>query len=772
MNNSEKNRVLIVDDEKSNLEVLFSILSHDYTILTAKSGTVAIDIASKYLPDIVLLDIIMPDMNGFDVLAALKASAKTKNIPVIFITGLDGVEDEEKGLDLEASDFIHKPFSPKIVKSRVRNQIQIINQIRELVALHKDLEAAVKTAESANKTKSAFLAKMSHEIRTPMNAILGISEIQLQNKSLFPDVMEAFSRIYNSGELLLGIINDILDMSKIEAGKLKLTHKNYDVARMINDTVILNKIKYEAKPIEFIINVNEDIPSELFGDELRIKQILNNLLSNAFKYTASGEVELSVNRENTNDIADDTTTLIFRVRDTGQGMTEEQVEKLFDDYSRFNMEANRTTEGIGLGMGITKSLIDMMNGEILVESKRGSGSLFTVRLPQGKISAPPLGKEATEKLKLFRSNYENKTEKTKIVYEQLPFAKILVVDDMEMNLYVAKGMLSPYGLQIDTALSGFDAIEKIKHKTYDLVFMDHMMPRMDGIETTAKIRKLGEKYERLPIIALTANAVAGMKEMFLDNMFNGFISKPIAMQELNEVLKKWLLPLKAARMAVSVPAEMPEIQAAAANAGDDYNSFIDSVSTIDEINAEIGLGRFSDDKEMYYNTLYIFFMNIISECDNMTFFLETKDLNNFSISVHAMKSSLAIIGARQLSDAAFKLEAASKNDDIDYCEQQFPVLKESLLSIHKKLSEIFQSANALQQKEPGDMNCLKENVKKALAAADDFNNDTGIELIKKLLPYDFGGEVNILLENALAEFENFKYQNAAESLTKIKLSVE
>ncbi|MDR1839510.1 MAG: hybrid sensor histidine kinase/response regulator [Treponema sp.] len=415
MNNSEKNRVLIVDDEKSNLEVLFNILNPEYTIFTAKNGAAAIEIANKYLPDIVLLDIIMPDMNGFDVLAALKASGKTKNIPVIFITGLDSVEDEEKGLELEAVDFIHKPFSPKIVKSRVRNQIQIINQIRELVALHKDLEAAVKTAGNTNKTKSAFLAKMSHEIRTSMNAILGISEIQLQNKNLFPDVMKAFSRIYNSGELLLGIINDILDMSKIEAGKLELTQKNYDVARMIYDTVFLNTIKYEAKPVEFIINVNENVPSELFGDEPRIKQILNNLLSNAFKYTDSGEVELSVDEETAPDTTTDTTMLIFRVRDTGQEMTEEQVDKLFDDCSHFNMEANMTTEGIGLG--ITKNLTDMMNGEILVESKHGSGSLFTVRLPQGKTGAPPLGKEAAEKLKQFRSNYESKTEKTKIVYE-------------------------------------------------------------------------------------------------------------------------------------------------------------------------------------------------------------------------------------------------------------------------------------------------------------------------------------------------------------------
>jgi len=306
--------------------------------------------------------------------------------------------------------------------------------------------------------------------------------------------------------------------------------------------------------------------------------------------------------------------------------------------------------------------------------------------------------------------------------------------------------------------------------------MDHMMPRMDGIATTTQIRKLGEKYEKLTIIALTANAVTGMKEMFLNNGFNGFISKPIAMQELDELIKEWLLPIKAARSAGGGRAEMQETQTvradAVANAGDDYDSFIDGVKTINEINTEIGLGRFSGDKETYYNTLDIFLKNVLPECDHMTSFLEAKDLNNFSISVHAMKTSLAIIGAVQLSDIAYKLETASKNHEIDYCKQQFSALKEGLLSIHNKLSVIFNSANTLQKKGPGDMGLLRENVKKVLAAAGDFNNDIGIELIKKLLSYDFGGEVNILLENALAAFVNFNFKDAAKSLTTIELFVE
>jgi signal transduction histidine kinase/HPt (histidine-containing phosphotransfer) domain-containing protein len=756
MNNDEKNRVLIVDDEKLNIEVLSDILQREYTILMAKNGSAAIEMAGKYSPDIILLDVIMPDMNGFDVLASLKASDKTRHIPIIIITGLNSVEDEEKGLHLGAADFIHKPFSSGIVQSRVRNQMQLVNQIRELVKLQEDLEAAVKTAEAANQTKSAFLAKMSHEIRTPLNAILGISEIQLQVENEHKDpkeIKEAFTRIFNSGDLLLGIINDILDMSKIEAGKLELIQTRYDVASLINDTVFLNMIKYENKPIDFTLKVDENVPSALFGDELRIKQILNNLLSNAFKYTNSGEVELSVAAEPSADAI----ALVFRVRDTGQGMTAEQITKLFDEYSRFNLEANRATEGTGLGMSITQNLIRMMNGEITAESEPGKGSLFTIRLPQGNVGAPVLGKEVTDKLRQFRSNYEAKTKKSQIVHEAMPHGKVLVVDDMDMNLYVAKGMLSPYGLRIDTALGGHEAIEKIKRNEYDLVFMDHMMPKMDGMETAQEIRKLGKEYEKLPIVALTANAVSGMREMFLSNGFNGFISKPIVMQELDAVLKEWLSPEKVT--------QHTKLETAA---DDMYNSFVDAIRKIDEINVEIGLNRFSSMKDMYRSTLGMFHKRILAECKNMASYLAAKDLNSFLISVHTMKSSLATIGAMRLSELSFELETASKKGDIDFCVQRLPEFNEKLLSFHKKLSVIFPETETAQKKEPGDMERLRESAQKALAAAEDFDNDTGMEIIKDLLPYDFGVEYNVLLENAFAALENFEYEDAVNILGKIR----
>jgi len=541
MNNVKKNSVLIADNEELNLIILDNILNPFYTVYKAYNGFFTIKTASSKLPDLILLDVDLPDMLGFDVLKVLKAQESTRNIPVIFITNTENIEDEEKGLALEASDFIYKPLRSKIIRSRVRNQIQIINQFRELAELHKDLEDAVKAAEKANKAKSAFLAKMSHEIRTPLNAVLGISEVQLHENYLKNDIKEAFSMIYNSGDLLLGIINDILDMSKIETGKLELSVSRYDVYNLVNDTVNLNIIRYRDKPIKFILNAYENIPSFLIGDEVRIKQILNNVLSNAFKYTKEGEIEMSVKANEEND----SVTLLICIRDTGQGMSKDQIEKLFDEYARFNQEANKMIEGVGLGMSITKSLINLMGGEIHVESQTGKGSVFIIRLPQKSNGAPPLGKEAAQRLCRLQVQNAQLKRKPRLGF-QTHNERVLIVDDNETNIYVAQRMLSFYKLQIDTAVSGFESIEKVKKNKYDIVFMDHMMPEMDGIEAVKEIRKLGREYEKLPIIALSANAVCGMKELFFESGFNGFISKPIIIKELEKILKEFLFDVKTA----------------------------------------------------------------------------------------------------------------------------------------------------------------------------------------------------------------------------------
>jgi len=400
-----------------------------------------------------------------------------------------------------------------------------------------EAEDAHKAAEAANKAKSSFLSVMSHEIRTPLNAIIGIAEILMQKNGVDPELHTAIENIYIAGDLLLGIINDILDLSKIESGKLELQESKYEVASLISDTVQLNKMRIGSKRIEFKLCIDEHLPTVLFGDEQRIKQIFNNLLSNAFKYTESGTVTLKITSE-ANDTENEVTFSIT-VTDTGQGMTKEQVRFLFDEYARFNQNANRTTEGTGLGMNITQNLVRLMDGTIAVESEPNKGSVFTVRFPQKMGSTEFIGKELANNLNNHEQRGIRQIKKTQITRELMPYGSVMVVDDVETNIYVADGLLSLYELNIDSAKSGFEVIEKVKAgNVYDIIFMDHMMPLMDGVETTKLLREMNYNS---PIVALTADAVAGQSEMFINNGFDDFISKPIDIRQMDRVLNKFIL---------------------------------------------------------------------------------------------------------------------------------------------------------------------------------------------------------------------------------------
>jgi len=519
----------------------------------------------------------------------------------------------------------------------------------------------IEIAEASNKAKSKFLATMSHEIRTPMNVILGITEMELENETLSKKTKGAFGRIYASGYTLLGIINDILDLSKIEAGKLTLMPIKYEIASLINDTAQLNVTRYGDKPIAFKIQVDEGMPAALYGDELRIKQILNNLLSNAFKYTKAGEVTLSVSAGYVRRDRDPEIVLVLSVSDTGQGMTAEQVRDIYDEYSRFNMEANRVIEGTGLGMNITQHLVHLMRGKILVESEPGKGSIFTVYVPQSNVGAARLGKELAEQMQNidFRDFSIQRMKITPIVREPMPYGSVLIVDDLETNLYVAKGLMASYKLSIDTAESGFEAIEKIRNgKAYDIVFMDHMMPKMDGVEATKILRNLGYAGS---IVALTANAVVGQAEMFLENGFDGFLSKPIDLRKLNALLNRQIRDK-----------QPPEAIKAARQQKDDAVDRAPSPS-LDEQLAKI----FSRDAEKTIAVLEAIYVNRSRRDD---------DIRMFVISVHAIKSALANIGERELSALAFKLEQAGRAENIAVMLDETPAFLNALRGLIAKIA--------------------------------------------------------------------------------------
>ncbi|MDR2965056.1 MAG: response regulator [Treponema sp.] len=518
-----------------------------------------------------------------------------------------------------------------------------------------ELISAKELAEQSSHYKSAFLANMSHEVRTPMNAILGIAEIYLRNEYISPSVEEAFAKIYDSGNLLLHIINDILDLSKIEAGKMELIPVKYNVPSLINDSIQLNLLRYESKPIECKINVDKDTPLTLYGDELRIKQVLNNVLSNAFKYTHSGEVILSVSAEYPKN-EEKTAILVFNVKDTGQGMTEEQVNRLFDEYTRFNLKANRTTVGTGLGMTITKNILNMMNGTINVESRLGEGSVFTVKIPQLRLGSSVCGTELADKLHNFAFHSTSIEKKSRIIREYMPYGSVLIVDDVESNIYVAKGMLMSYGLKIDTATSGFEAIEKIeKGNVYDVIFMDHMMPKMDGMETVKRIREMNYKNT---IVALTANAIVGQAGVFMENGFDGYISKPIDSREMNHLLNDFIRNKQPPEVVHKARLEQQQKNSRHKKQGIELSD-VERFFVLDAEKAKEVLEKmFAQPHE-----------------------LSKPELELYIITIHGMKSALANIGEKQLSEIALRLETAGREENHPIILEETSVFIKALQSL-------------------------------------------------------------------------------------------
>ena len=561
-------------------------------------------------------------------------------------------------------------------------------QTEILETSNKERQTALEAAELASKTKSIFLANMSHEIRTPMNAILGVTEILIQHESLPSEIEEGLVKIYNSCDLLLGIINDILDFSKIEAGKLDIIKSQYKLASLINDSVQLNMMRIDSKPIEFELQIDDYMPAKLIGDEIRIKQILNNLMSNAFKYTESGKVILSITAEKEPDGKN--FRLEFKIRDTGYGMSDEQQNKLFDEYSRFNEAERSTVEGTGLGLAITQRLIRLMGGGISVESELGVGSVFTVWLTQGSVDNEILGRRVVDSLKRFRSNFLSQRQKAKLTRDPMPYGNVLIVDDVETNLYVAVGLLKLYKLQIDTSMSGREAIDLISAgNQYDIIFMDHMMPGMDGIETTKQLRDSG--YTE-PIVALTANAVAGQADVFLQNGFDDFISKPIDIRQLNTILNRLIRDkqpqnvIEAARMTVTASDSSDTDSDTSPNNTLLLESFIRDADRAIEVLVEISGANSYNNKD---------------------------SLQKYTTTVHGIKSSLRNVGAEELSKVASTLELLGRERTLSLLREQTPGFIDDL---HELLAGIkSELANSIRKDNSTDLSLKLDTVKELCA---------------------------------------------------------
>ncbi len=707
------------------------------------------------------------------------------------------------------------------------------------------LRSAHEEALLSSQAKSNFLANMSHEIRTPLNAILGMSEIVVR-ESKGRTTEEYAKEIKKASESLLVIINDILDISKIESGKLEVIKVEYNITSLLNDVISLSKMRLGDKPVIFTTYIQSGIPAMMFGDEIRIRQILLNLLSNAIKFTKSGNINLSVTCEKKEGIAQ----LAFSVADTGMGINEDDLQRLFMQFERVDTKRNRDIEGTGLGLSIAKQLCEMMGGTITVKSEQGIGSTFTALIPQPYKQDTPIAAklenvrvliyEAREmyagsicqtitdldahctvctnqsellqylaeetfdyliapvvhagriKKLVFNSNLKVKIifmadQGDLTIYEDdnvvnmpisciqmaqmfgnadtymrkaekihdftAPAARVLVVDDNPVNLKVAKGLMAPFKLNLETAINGALAVEMVRSNVYDLVFMDHMMPEMDGIDATAAIRKLeGEYYKNLPIIALTANALVGAKELFVNEGMNDFLAKPIEVKKLNEMLRKWL------------PKEKQQAQAAVVKEGKDYKISISGIDT------NHGINLIGGELEDYYDVLNTFLMDGKKQLSKLQEPLDDQGLNTFRVEMHALKSAAGSIGAAAVSKEAMLLEEAAVNGDMAYIGSRtikFAELFEALLlAIEEHLQ--LNDSSLLAEKKAGAVSILQTSLKEVEGALTTFDMDVLERAIQQCLSYTWKGKIDELLLSLKQLIDSFEYYQARSVVEELK----
>lgn len=526
---------------------------------------------------------------------------------------------------------------------------RMIEDMSNYIEAVKKEHAELVVAEARSEAKSEFLSNMSHEIRTPINAVLGMNEMILR-ESTEENVIGYAENVRNAGNTLLGLVNDILDFSKIEAGKMDIIPVDYDLASMLNDLVTMIQTRADAKGLELIVRVDREIPDYLHGDEIRIKQVVTNILTNAVKYTEEGSVTVEVGFENTDKA--NVIGLRFTIADTGIGIKPEDMGKLFSAFERIEEERNRTIEGTGLGMNITQHLLNMMGSRLEVQSEYGKGSTFSFCVEQTVTDFTPIGD--------YEESYRNTLAGRKRYKERFtaPDGEILVVDDTKMNLTVFRSLLKKTKLRIDTADSGDECLRMSELKKYDIIFLDHRMPVKDGIETLKELHsKPDDPNFHTPAVCLTANAVSGARETYISAGFNDYLTKPIDPDHLETVLLKYLPPEKIQ----NADAEEPE---------DNETAFpSELISGIVMIDTAEGIRRCGD-KESYLDALTVYAECAADNADEIERLWRERDIVNFTVKVHALKSTSRVIGAMQLGDFAERLEKAGDLNNTELLEKE------------------------------------------------------------------------------------------------------
>jgi len=531
---SNRNKIITVDDNLENLTTLKNTLKDLYDVYPCPSAAKMFDLLGHIHPDIILLDVEMPVMNGYEAIKKLKEEAQYREIPVIFLTSMNDTQSELDGLKLGAVDYIRKPFVAPLLLQRIKTQLAVIeqqNEIRHLLDLKTEevrlREIAEIEAENASRAKGDFLSHMSHEIRSPLNAVIGM--INFANEETDINSIKAYlGKADNAAKHILGVINDILDMSKIEANKLELSDSEFDFGKMITNIVDITSVRAQEKHQQIVVNKSQDIPSIVICDELRLSQVITNLMTNAIKFTPeNGKIQLNTEKL---EEKDDEVTVRVEVVDSGIGISPEQQSKLFSAYNQADRTTAKLFGGTGLGLAISKRIIELMQGKIWIESELGKGAkfIFTLKMKKGKqdTASPTPAPAVVKASDLHLSGYT-----------------ILAAEDMDFNREVLAKYLEKTGVAVDFAENGKEAVARFKenYDKYSLIFMDINMPEMNGDEATKIIRALDmQKAKEIPIIAMTADVFKEDVEKCLSIGMNDHISKPIIPKIIYAKLKQYL----------------------------------------------------------------------------------------------------------------------------------------------------------------------------------------------------------------------------------------
>lgn len=653
----------------------------------------------------------------------------------------------ERISDIISDDFIMRPDVQKIIERGVISGYAVF--LSDLTEERKQLEESQQLkleAEIANKAKSDFLAQMSHEIRTPINAVLGMNEMILR-ESKEPAVQKYALDIKSAANSLLSIINEILDLTKIESGKMELISENYELSSMLNDLYNMMNVRAKEKNLELIFDIQQDIPDEYFGDDIHLLQILNNLLTNAIKYTEKGTVTFSIRGE----ASGSTACLHFSVTDTGIGLRPEDIKGLFEKYHRIDERKHRNIEGTGLGLNIAMRLLRMMGSELKVESTYGEGSCFYFDLNPRITAQEPLG-DFSERVAQQTFDYEWQTG------FMAPNAHVLVVDDNEMNRKVFVNLLRGTNMQIDEAEGGREALDMVADRHYDLIFLDHMMPEMDGIETLHEMEQMdlsASGNEQTPVIMLTANAVVGAEERYIKEGFTGFLTKPIMPEKLDAVICKFL-PQELLVYDSSQPAR-------SAGTGEQQIS----LQPLDEFDWEAAM-RVLQDESILLDTLRDFKEFLPRTRDELNLYMDAIDSDasreSYRICVHSLKSNAATVGAILLSKLARLLEEAAANANMDRLRALHPILAEEMDRHYERLCTLFPEKTDSVLKDDKDfltyLFMLRGNLEQQELNASDM-------LIRELVRYSVGKPQEAAVAELKTQIDMLEFEEAAIAADQI-----